>query len=779
MRAGLRRRFEALIHALTPAATAARGITWAGRVGAVVLGALAGTALQLGYGLLVDLAAGALLGLLLTGLGELVFALVQRVVLVLDRCLGLAGAAALLASTALLAMFAVPVVLAAAFALVATVASALLGASLALLFAGDERRGRLVAGAAVGVAMLGALGLAVGWQGGFEDPTRTLVPARGATPPEIAELLERGPFDVDSLTYGSGTDRRRPEYRDGVAFRTLPVDGRPFLTGLSGWKASAREVVWGFGAKALPLNARVWYPRALAKPAPLILVVHGNHNMLHSSDPGYAWLGEHLASRGYVVASIDQNFLNSGPFVGGASPENDARAWLLLEHLARFREWNTDPAHPFHKRVDLERVVLIGHSRGGEAVGHAAAFNRLPFYPDDATVSFDYGFGLRGVIAIAPSDGQYQPSGKRTPIRDTSYLAIQGGWDSDVSRFLGDRQYQRVSLDPGSDHLKATLYLHHANHGQFNTEWGRRDLPAFGAWMLRLAPLLGPEDQRRAGKLFMTGFVEERLQGRTELRELFHDPEHAGAVLPPTPVAGRFSAANLELLADFEGDLDLATGSRPGVVIATTGLASWAEKDLRLRGKGQGGQRGDTAQILGWRRGDGDEPPTWALTLPEDLGPLETLSLDLAHLDQDPKRPGNGETEPEPEIDEEPAPAGALRPQLAFSIELVDAAGVHVRLPLADFGSLLSPLPVRHTKIGWLDRKRYHSSTEPIAQTFQLPLAAFTGANPDFDASTPRELRLVFDQSTEGVLAISGVGGYPKRDPEPGTGAPGHQGPEA
>ena len=52
---------------------------------------------------------------------------------------------------------------------------------------------------------------------------------------------------------------------------------------------------------ALPLNARVWHP-AGDGPFPLVLVVHGNHRMEDFSDPGYAYLGETLASRGFIVA---------------------------------------------------------------------------------------------------------------------------------------------------------------------------------------------------------------------------------------------------------------------------------------------------------------------------------------------------------------------------------------------------------------------------------------------------------------------------------------------
>jgi hypothetical protein len=58
-----------------------------------------------------------------------------------------------------------------------------------------------------------------------------------------------------------------------------------------------------------------------------------------------------------------------------------------------------------------------GHSRGGEAVAVAAAFNRLSHYPDDATIKFTYNFDIKSIVAIAPVDGQYQPAGKPTPSR--------------------------------------------------------------------------------------------------------------------------------------------------------------------------------------------------------------------------------------------------------------------------------------------------------------------------------------------------------------------------
>ncbi len=103
---------------------------------------------------------------------------------------------------------------------------------------------------------------------------------------------------------------RREEFGSKVDLVSESVDGSKLIEGWSGPAGWARTQYWGFDAKQLPRQGRVWFPDGDG-PFPLVLMVHGNHDMEDFSDPGYAYLGELFASRGIIAVSVDENFLNS------------------------------------------------------------------------------------------------------------------------------------------------------------------------------------------------------------------------------------------------------------------------------------------------------------------------------------------------------------------------------------------------------------------------------------------------------------------------------------
>ena len=76
----------------------------------------------------------------------------------------------------------------------------------------------------------------------------------------------------------------------------------------------------------------------------------------------------------------------------------------------------------------------MGHSRGGEAVSIAAAFNKLERFPDNGNEKFDFDFGIKGIITVAPTDYRYN---REISLKDINYLSIQGASDADETSFWG------------------------------------------------------------------------------------------------------------------------------------------------------------------------------------------------------------------------------------------------------------------------------------------------------------------------------------------------------
>jgi dienelactone hydrolase len=587
---------------------------------------------------------------------------------------------------------------------------------------------------------------------------------------------ERGSFAVKTLTYGSGRDRRRPEFR-AVALRTRTVDGSKLASVPDQRLARSRRDYWGFGFDSMPVNGRVWYPDA-AGPFPLVLVVHGNHDMKDFSDPGYAYLGELLASRGYVVASVDENFLN-----GNIRGENDARGWMLLQHLSAWQSFNDSAGSPLHRRVDMGNIALMGHSRGGEAVAVAAAFNRLRHYPDDARVRFDFGYGIKSIVAIAPVDGQYEPAQRGTPLQNVNYLVIHGSHDGDVSSFAGLRQYQRVTFTDTAPRFKSAVYMYRANHGQWNTTWGATDAGPRSARSLDLRGLVPPEDQRRFAEVYVSAFLDATLRGRREYLPLFRDHRAIGAWLPRTMYVTRFQDAGFRTLADYQEDVDVTTGSARGVTIAEDSLATWKEGVLPLRGRGS--NQGTNGVWIGWnRRMAGPDtsrlgrPAAYAISLGDSLrrawavgaGTALELSLSPTRAAPGPRSARRDSTRRDSTraapAARRPAPRPAARPPAAkpdttpfdLTVELVDAAGVAARVPLSAYGAVRRPLPVQILRRRGRDRANFADTTELVLQTYVIPLADGVRAEPRFDPARLATIRLVFDRTVAGTVVLDDVG---------------------
>ncbi|MBW6515646.1 MAG: MFS transporter [Candidatus Cloacimonetes bacterium] len=593
---------------------------------------------------------------------------------------------------------------------------------------------------------------------------------------ELPNPAEYGHYPVVYTTYGSGKDLHRPEFGENTELITQPVDGSKMLSSWKGFSGNLRTKYFGFDAKELPLNGRVWYPDGVG-PFPLILIVHGNHLAQEYSDPGYAYLGELWASRGMITVSVDQNFINGSitDIFGGLSDENDARGWLLLEHIRQWKEWEEKPDNPFYRRVDLDYIALIGHSRGGEAIAHAALFNTLPYYPDDASLAFDYNFSIVSLIAIAPCDAQYQPSVVRTPLRDINYLALHGSHDADVTSFSGQRQFERITFSPDFEGFAATLYIYGANHGQFNTVWGRKDSSSPHINHYNLGQLISGEDQRRIGKVFMTAFLERTLMFAPEYEELFLDYRSAPqAWLPETIYLQQYKRAGMYPIANFDEDLDLTTTTIADGTIRGDNLTDWYERRIRLKGYSMDSK----AVYLGWNAEEDTLIASYNIELPSYYNSQQFLYLTLADTGNQPTAKEKNDIEnneednqndndhdsnnidqtPKEEDDED---SEAEEPKLIdFTIRLTDHRNNIISFPLSDF----SPLqPMIEAKLGKLDLIHPTPYGESIKQLFVFNLAEQHALNPDFDLRRVSIIELVFDITPKGHILVNEVGFMTKR----------------
>ena len=74
---------------------------------------------------------------------------------------------------------------------------------------------------------------------------------------DMPNPAEPGTFDVETLTYGSGTDIRRPEFGPDVTIATATVEASKLLPERKDFKARARKWYWGFPSTRLyPLSFR-------------------------------------------------------------------------------------------------------------------------------------------------------------------------------------------------------------------------------------------------------------------------------------------------------------------------------------------------------------------------------------------------------------------------------------------------------------------------------------------------------------------------------------------
>ncbi|MFF4488011.1 alpha/beta hydrolase family protein [Streptomyces sp. NPDC001544] len=335
---------------------------------------------------------------------------------------------------------------------------------------------------------------------------------------------------------------------------------------------------------------------------PLALFLHGRHYTCYTahgeitgdwpcktgskpvpSDRGYLSDQRLLASQGYVTVSISANGINAQDDAaedGGAQ----ARSSLVRLHLARWADWAEHPGTApavvrSAPRADLSRVLLVGHSRGGEGVNRAALDS---LYPPPAAQDGYHGpvrWHISGTVLIGPTVfGQ-------NPVADVPSVSILPGCDGDVSDLQGEVYVDGTRGVSLGSALHSAVYVIGANHNFFNTEWtpGQAQAPAEDDFWddsdhpdpvcKKGAPTrLTANQQHKAGSTYIAAAARLFVAGDDRVRELLDgsgrrapsaDParvlthavgaNRAGRFLPDDP-AGEVSVSGARLCSAVDPD---------------------------------------------------------------------------------------------------------------------------------------------------------------------------------------------------------------------------------
>lgn len=529
-------------------------------------------------------------------------------------------------------------------------------------------------------------------------------------------------YDVLTGIYGSEAYQEKFDVLEGETSKTTSVSYF-----LNKWNKT-REKYLGFNVYDVPLNAHYYVPDGEG-PFPLIVLVHGNHEMSHDSEIGYGYLGNYLASRGYNVVSVDENFLNYSIYdskLMGSSlgNENDARAFVLLKHVELLLDKSSDKTSVFYNKIDDENVALIGHSRGGEAVAIASFFNQIKYLPNDYRKTFNEDFRIKTVIAIAPTDRQYKPAGKEVTLTDVNYLLLHGVQDMDVTYMAGANQYDRIDFSDGSDYFKAAVYIYGANHGYFNQAWHKGDTAPLSGTLHNTSQLIERKTQEAIASQLVFSFLEATLRSNDIYKKGFENLK-AFDSLPENLYMSQYHDSNDLKIVDYTEDNYLETGTLEGSRISSSGLSKWSEGGSRLDGK----YTNIYGAYLGWNSiGESRYDITFdTLELDND----DVLYLTVADDTKENEK------------------------LLDFKIRLTDKMGHQSDLPISSYGMLQHQIEVNLPKLYMIEDI---NNRESVFQTFQLPLQSFIDKNPNLDVTHINSVSLVFENGDNYVIFLKDLG---------------------
>ncbi|SFI68748.1 hypothetical protein SAMN04515648_1172 [Phyllobacterium sp. CL33Tsu] len=389
----------------------------------------------------------------------------------------------------------------------------------------------------------------------------------------------------------------------------------------------------GVSTMLTPIRGSVRYPDEIKNEDgakyPVIILVHDTDTtdakkVIKNHHQGFDYLVSDFVSQGYVVFSIDAEEINSWTEFSGNNLQSEydktgvARAQLVMATLDKLRFVNekgdrdstNSPGvlNVLKGKLDLERIGLVGHGRGGAAVANAINFNKTrlgategrlkaalladassvlkyttepfselantvsgdPAVIDDAkfkdiikrlNISYAAGTGeaaphnIKAALMLAPSDRKAV-----TGLTGMPWAVVVAGCDkaalginTGAGNLAGGPIFDRSRFGPAEDaspHFQ--LFIRGANSGAYNTI----QKPEPAAATVCNHPVLGPrlalngDDQRNNARFIIGSFMRLFVGGE----KAFAPYWNGQAQLPPSACPGGKGTCDERVLLTIQKD---------------------------------------------------------------------------------------------------------------------------------------------------------------------------------------------------------------------------------
>lgn len=217
---------------------------------------------------------------------------------------------------------------------------------------------------------------------------------------------------------------------------------------------------------------------------PLVVIAHGLDVPANpTSYLGFEYLASHLASRGFIAATVALHELEA------LHHNNVQRAEFYGEHVTAIGSRSTDDPIilQLRDRLETDNIGLVGHSKSGLAVVNV-----------QRSMS-----AIKAVVGLAPAAGNHG-----NPTNTSPLLIMHGTRDGNIYYGQPYRLYD-VAKRP-----KHFINIVGANHTQFSTV-PNSDYP------LLIPVTLSADYQRALTKAYVTAFLASYLKGVQAYSELF------------------------------------------------------------------------------------------------------------------------------------------------------------------------------------------------------------------------------------------------------------------